>query len=254
MQLDLNCDLGESFGVYTVGCDEVIIPLITSANIACGFHAGDADVMAKTVALCKKNGVQVGCHPGYKDLEGFGRRAMTMTPSAVKNSIKYQLGALMAFARSENVKVGHLKPHGALYNLAAKDFEIACAIAEGIYEVDPNVRLMGLAGSEMIRAAQTVGIPYIREGYADRRYTTEGTLASRSLPGAVIEDVDQVVAQVLQIVLTQSVTTVGGEVIGLEIDSLCVHGDNAHALEVVKAVRMAMALHDVALEAHGGKR
>lgn len=245
MKIDLNCDLGESFGDFHKGCDEKIIPLVSSVNIACGAHAGDPEVMAKTVALAKKQGIAIGCHPGFFDLQGFGRRKIQMTPREIKHMVMYQLGALIAFARAENVKVTHLKPHGALYNMAAVDIEVARAIAEAIYLVDPKVRLMGLAGSEMIRAAQMVGIPYIREGFADRRYERDGTLSPRNLEGSVVEDVDLVVDQVLQMVLTQSVTTRTGEVVGLEIDSFCVHGDNLKALEMIKALRLALSVRGV---------
>lgn len=251
MKIDLNCDLGESFGDYRKGCDEMIIPLVSSVNIACGAHAGDPEVMAKTVALAKKQGIAIGCHPGFFDLQGFGRRKVQMTPREIKHVVMYQLGALVAFARAENVKVTHLKPHGALYNMAAVDIEMARAIAEAIYLVDPKIKLMGLAGSEMIRAAQMVGIPYIREGFADRRYEGDGTLSPRNLEGAVIEDVDLVVEQVLQMVLTQSVTTRTGEVVGLEIDSLCVHGDNLKALEMIKALRLALSVRGVEIGAMG---
>lgn len=251
MNLDLNCDLGESFGDFKKGNDEKIIPLVSSVNIACGAHAGDPSVMAKTVALAKKHCAAIGCHPGFFDLQGFGRRSIQVSPEEVKHMVMYQLGALTAFARAENVRVSHLKPHGALYNMAAVDINIAKAIAEGIYLVDPTVKLMGLAGSEMIRAAQIVGIPYIREGFADRRYENNGTLASRKLENSVIETVDEVVEQVMQMVLTQSVTTRTGEVISLEVDSLCVHGDNEKAFEMVKAIKLALSVHDVSIEAVG---
>lgn len=248
MKIDLNCDLGESFGDYHKGCDAYIIPLVSSVNIACGAHAGDPEVMAKTVALAKKEGVSIGCHPGFFDLQGFGRRQIDMTPREIKHLVMYQLGALVAFARAENVKVSHLKPHGALYNMAAVDIEVAKAIAEAIYLVDPKIKFMGLAGSEMIRAAQIVGVPYIREGFADRRYEMDGRLSPRNFEGAVIEEVDLVVDQVLQMVLTQSVTTRTGQVVCLEIDSLCVHGDNLKALEIIKALRLALSVRGVEIE------
>ena len=193
-KIDLNSDLGESFGRYSLGRDSEIIPLVSSVNIACGFHAGDPDVMEKTVQLAEKAGVGVGAHPGFPDLQGFGRRKMDLSPTEVKNMVTYQVGALLAF--TSNKKLQHVKPHGALYNMAAKDHDLAVAICEGIKQVDPELPIYGLANSQLIVAAKEVGIPYAQEAFGDRNYNADGTLVSRSLPNAVIKDPKEVAKRV----------------------------------------------------------
>ena len=176
ISVDLNCDLGESFGAYTIGMDEAVIPLITSANVACGYHAGDPLVMAKTVARCREAGVHVGAHPGFPDLMGFGRRSMNVSPAEAKAYIQYQLGALSAFCRAAGVPLRHVKPHGALYNMAAKDEKLARAVVEGICEVDDRLILLALSGSEMLLAAEKAGLRAASEVFADRGYQSDGTL------------------------------------------------------------------------------
>ena len=189
-RVDLNSDLGESFGNYTIGMDEEILKYVSSANVACGWHAGDAMVMEKTVALAKEFGTAVGAHPGFPDLVGFGRRNMAVTPDEAKAYVRYQLGALMAFCTAHGVKIQHVKPHGALYNMAAVDEKLAIAMCEAVYEVDKDIIFMGLAGSKMITAAEKVGLRAASEVFADRAYNDDGTLVSRKLPGAVIKDKD----------------------------------------------------------------
>ena len=238
--VDLNSDLGESFGSYKIGKDEDIIPLISSANVACGAHAGDPDVMAKTAELCKKSKISMGAHPGFFDLMGFGRRNMAVSPEEVKNLIVYQIGALDAFAKSQGIKLQHVKPHGALYNMAAKDKSLARAIAEGIYSYNPDLILLGLSGSEMLNAAKEIGLPYAAEVFADRAYEDDGTLVARSKPGAMIKDEDEAVSRVIRMVKEHRVTTVSGKDIEISPASVCVHGDSEKALLFVKKIRDAL--------------
>ena len=186
--VDLNCDLGESYGNYICGMDEEVIPYISSANIACGFHASDPMVMGKTVALAKKQNVCVGAHPGYPDLVGFGRRNMAVSPEEVKAMVQYQMGALMALCKAQGIRLAHVKPHGAMYNMAAKDEKLALAICQGIKEVDPELILLGLSGSEMLKAAEKIGLKAAREVFADRAYEEDGSLVARSKEGAMITD------------------------------------------------------------------
>ena len=238
--VDLNSDLGESFGSYKIGKDEDIIPLISSANVACGAHAGDPDVMAKTAELCKKSKISMGAHPRFFDLMGFGRRNMAVSPEEVKNLIVYQIGALDAFAKSQGIKLQHVKPHGALYNMAAKDKSLARAIAEGIYSYNPDLILLGLSGSEMLNAAKEIGLPYAAEVFADRAYEDDGTLVARSKPGAMIKDEDEAVSRVIRMVKEHRVTTVSGKDIEISPASVCVHGDSEKALLFVKKIRDAL--------------
>ena len=196
--IDLNCDLGESFGAYTIGMDAEILPYITSANIACGFHAGDPSVMQKSVLLCKKYGVQVGAHPGLPDLQGFGRRKMAISPAEAEADVIYQIGALKAFCDAAGVPLHHVKPHGALYNMAAKDPELAAAICRAVKAAAPEAMLLALSGSEMIKAAQALGLRVCSEVFADRGYQPDGTLVPRGKPGAMIENEEEAIARVLQ--------------------------------------------------------
>ena len=246
--VDLNCDLGESFGSYKIGKDEDIIPLISSANVACGAHAGDPDVMAKTAALCKKNGVAMGAHPGFFDLMGFGRRNMAVSPDEARNLIMYQIGALDAFARANGFRLQHVKPHGALYNMAAKDKALASAIAEGIYSYDPSLILLGLSGSEMLRAAERIGLPYAAEVFADRAYEDDGSLVARSKPGAMITDEDEAVSRVIGMIKNHSVRSISGKEIEISPASVCVHGDSEKALRFVKKIRDALLSENIEIK------
>ena len=235
--IDLNSDLGESFGNYTLGMDERILELISSANIACGFHAGDPDVMHRTVKLALKNNVALGAHPGFPDLVGFGRRTMGVSPQEVYTMMVYQIGALNGFIKAEGGKMQHVKPHGALYNMAAKDKKLAEAIAESLYKIDPELVLFGLAGSEMIHAAKRIGIRAIEEVFADRTYQKDGTLTPRSQANSMITDDQKAIAQVLKMVQEKSVTSVDGGDIPLQADTICVHGDGEHALNFAKKIK-----------------
>lgn len=238
-KIDLNSDLGESFGRYSLGRDAEIIPLVSSVNVACGYHAGDPDVMSQTVKLAEQAGVGIGAHPGFPDLQGFGRRKMDMKPEQVSNMITYQVGALQAFTTAN--KLHHVKPHGALYNAAAKDHELAVAICQGIYRVDPDLPIYGLANSELISAAQEVGLPYAQEAFGDRNYNADGTLVSRSLPNAVIKDPKEVAQRVASMVNDQEIIALDGTKIPLKPDSICVHGDNQAALDIVKQLHVGLS-------------
>jgi len=237
MKVDLNADLGESFGNYTCGMDEEVIPYISSANVACGFHASDPLVMSKTVKLAKKSGVSIGAHPGYPDLVGFGRRNMDVKPEEVKAMIQYQVGALQAFCTANGCKLAHVKPHGAMYNMAAKDEKLAYAIAEGIYEVDPGLTLLGLANSFLISAAKETGLKAANEVFADRAYNSDGTLVKRGLEGAVITDENVAISRVLQMVKKGTVVAIDGTEIEVCADSVCLHGDGKKAVLFAKELR-----------------
>lgn len=239
-RIDLNCDLGESFGAYTIGRDEEVIAYISSANVGCGFHAGDPCVMDHTVRLAKEKGVSIGAHPGFPDLMGFGRRNMNITPAEAKAYMKYQIGALNAFCVSSGVPLAHVKPHGALYNMAAKDMKLAMALAEAVYEVDPKLIFLGLSGSKMLEAAQQVGLTCASEVFADRAYNADGSLVARGTPGAVIHDVDECVRRIISMAKDNVVTAITGEQISLKPQSICVHGDNAEAVEFVKHIRESL--------------
>ncbi|HEY67351.1 MAG TPA: LamB/YcsF family protein [Thermoflexia bacterium] len=235
--MDLNCDVGESYGVYRVGNDEALMPLITSANIACGYHAGDPVVMDRTVRLAARHGVGIGAHPGFPDLLGFGRRRMHLAPDEIENYVLYQVGALAAFARSVGAELAHVKPHGALYNMAAKDIEMARAIVRGVARVDPNLIVVGLAGAALVEAAREAGMRVASEGFADRAYNYDGTLRSRRLPGAVIEEPELAAERAVRIVRDGTVVAYTGEEIPLHVDTLCVHGDTPTAVEIVRTMR-----------------
>lgn len=239
-KVDLNADLGESFGAYTIGMDSEVLQYITSANIACGFHAGDPVVMQKTVELAKKCGTAPGAHPGYPDLMGFGRRNLKISPAEAKAYIKYQVGALLAFTKAAGVKLQHVKPHGAFYNMAAVDDKLAIAICEGIAEVDDSLIMLGLAGSAHIRAAKQVGLKAASEIFADRGYMEDGTLVPRSQPGAMVHNRDVAISRTVKMVCEGCVETITGKVIDIQADSICVHGDNPDAIGFVKDIRDAL--------------
>ena len=249
--IDLNCDMGESFGAYSLGMDPEVIKHITSANIACGWHAGDPLVMSKTVQMAAEHGVGVGAHPGYPDLLGFGRRNMDCIPDDVRHYLVYQIGALQAFCAVHGVGLNHVKPHGALYLTAVVNEDIARAVAEAIVSVDSNllyVALAGAMGETMRRIGQEVGLKVVFEAFPDRAYTPEGNLVSRRLPGAVIKDPEQVAARALQMAQEGNVTAVDGTVVPLEAQTLCVHGDNPAAIELVKSIRKQLEAQGVELK------
>ncbi|OFN97096.1 lactam utilization protein LamB [Staphylococcus sp. HMSC077B09] len=237
MRIDLNCDLGEAFGNYSFGGDNQIIPLITSANIACGFHAGDENVMYDTIKLVKDNGIGIGAHPGLPDLKGFGRRNMDITPKEIYNLVVYQLGALDGFCKVHQTRINHVKPHGALYNMGAKDKNIAHAIAQAVYDFDSSLILVGLSNTLLITEAESLGLRTASEVFADRRYEDNGQLVSRKEADAVITNTEEALDQVLKMVIENKVVSKNGKEIDLKADTICVHGDGAHALEFVSQIR-----------------
>lgn len=251
LKVDLNCDLGESFGNYTLGLDGEVIKFVSSANVACGFHASDPLVMQKTVKMAKEAGVAVGAHPGYPDLVGFGRRNLSVQPAELKAMVQYQIGALKAFCQAEKIGLQHVKPHGAMYNMAAKDEKLALAIAEGIAEIDPSLILLGLSGSEMLKAAEKLGLKAKKEVFADRAYEEDGILVARTKPGAMILNEDEAIERVLGMVKFGKVKAVTGREIGIEADSVCVHGDSPKALEFVKKINAALSGEGICVAAMG---
>lgn len=240
-RVDLNSDLGESFGRYTLGSDDKIIPLITSANVACGYHASDPVVMEKTIASVKKAGIHAGAHPGFPDLMGFGRRNMNVTPAEAKAYTLYQLGALYGFCQSQGISMQHVKPHGAMYNMAAKDYTLSRAICEAIYEFDKNLIVLALSGGELARAAKDMGMRTAQEVFADRAYEEDGTLVDRRKEGAMITDEKTAILRVVRMVKEKKVMAITGKDIPIEADSICVHGDGAKALAFVEQIRRTLS-------------
>jgi UPF0271 protein len=234
--IDLNCDMGEAFGNYPMSNDGILMDYITSANIACGFHAGDAQVMEQTVALAIKKNIAIGAHPGLPDLQGFGRREMKISAKEAYQITLYQTGALYAFVKAAGARLNHVKPHGALYNMAAKDASIAAAVAKAVYDFDPGLILYGLAGSEMIHAAQQIGMSCAAEVFADRTYQDDGSLTPRSQQNAMITDEEESLKQVLRMVKAQQVISVSNKTIPLTSDTLCLHGDGQHAVSFAKLI------------------
>lgn len=244
-RIDLNSDIGESFGAWSMGDDVGVLAHVTSANIACGFHAGDADTMRRTVELALQHGVAIGAHVSLPDLQGFGRREMKISADEAHALTLYQIGALAAFARAAGTRLSHVKPHGALYNMAARDAHLADAIASATRDFDTTLVLVGLAGSELPRAGERAGLAVAHEAFADRRYQADGSLAPRREPDAVIEDVDAAVAQALAIAMHGEVATRSGGTLKLRADTICVHGDRADA--GVFAARLRKALNSAGL-------
>ncbi len=237
MPIDLNCDMGESFGRYTLGHDEAMMPYITSANIACGLHAGDPLVMERTVRLAQGHGVGIGAHPGFPDLQGFGRRVMQLTPEEAEAFLLYQIGALAAFAQAAGAELVHVKPHGALYNLAAKDRPLAQAIARAVARFSRRLILVGLANSLLIEAGLEAGLPVAREAFADRAYEADGSLRSRRLPGALLQDPAQAAEQAVRIARDGLVVAYPGEKVPVQAETICLHGDTPTAAQIARTIR-----------------
>ena len=244
-KIDVNCDMGESFGAYSLGLDAEIIKYITSANIACGFHAGDPRIMRKTVELAEAHGVGIGAHPSFPDLQGFGRRNMAVTPEEVKNDIIYQVGALTTFTKARLLQ--HVKPHGALYNSAVAGGDLARVLCDAVLETDPGMLLVVLAGSPWAQMAERMGVRVAREVFADRAVDASGTLVPRSRPGAVIHDTSAVVERSLRLVTENEVTAVTGETVRLQADTICLHGDTPGAAALAQALRAAFGQAGIAL-------
>ena len=237
-RIDINCDLGESYGSFKLGNDEKIMPHITSANIACGFHAGDPVIMAQTINLAKKHNVAIGAHPGYPDLLGFGRREMQLTLEEVKNYTIYQVSALQGFARTAGVSLQHVKPHGALYNTAAKDEKLSKAIVDAVKALNHNLIIFAPLNSALAKAAVESGLHVAHEVFADRAYNPDGSLVSRKQPNAIIQDSRKVIERAIKMVKEGTVLAVNGEVVNLgEVHTICVHGDTPTAIELAEALK-----------------
>lgn len=253
MRVDLNADLGEGFGAYAIGDDAAVLEVVTSANIACGFHGGDPRVMDRTVGLAVRRGVALGAHPGHWDLRGFGRRAIPAEPAEVETDVLYQVGALSAFARAHGAGLVHVKPHGALYNQAAGDPVVARAIARGVARAGRGLVLVGLAGSTAMReAAEAEGLRFAAEAFADRRYEPDGSLRSRRHPDAVLHDPAAAAAQAVSIVRDGHALDLDGRPVRVRADTLCIHGDTPGAAETARAVRRALEAAGVTVGALAG--
>jgi UPF0271 protein len=250
MRVDLNCDLGESFGPWPMGQDAAMLGLVTSANIACGFHGGDPDIMRDTAALAKRNGVAIGAHPGFRDLQGFGRRRILgLSAREIESLIAYQIGAMQACAALAGHRVTYVKVHGALSNMACEDAMMANAIAAAIKAVDPALVFVVLPLTELATAGEKAGLPLASEVFADRAYEDDGQLVSRSKPGAVIHDADAAGERVFRMVADQAVTTVSGKRLPVRVDTVCIHGDNPAAVALGRAVRARLEAEGVELRA-----
>lgn len=240
MLIDLNADLGESFGAWHMGHDQALMASITSANVACGFHAGDPSVLRQTVALAAANGVAVGAHPGFPDLVGFGRREMHVSPSEVEDLVLYQVAAVAGVAAASGTRLQHVKAHGALYNMAVRDRDLANAIARATAAIDRTLILFGLPGSELLKAGQEAGLRVAAEAFADRTYEPDGTLTSRRKPGSVIHEPAAVVARAVEMVATGQVIATDGSRLDVHADTLCLHGDTPGSAELARQIRAAL--------------
>jgi UPF0271 protein len=247
LSIDLNCDMGESFGAWRMGQDETILPYVTSANIACGYHAGDPAVMRKTVAAAIQHGVALGAHPGLPDLAGFGRRNIDITPAEAYDMVVVQVGSLAGVAASQGARLHHVKAHGALYNMAARNDELAEAIARAVFDVDSSLVLYALASSKQVEAGRRHGLTVAEEVFADRTYQNDGSLTSRKQPGAMIEDADTSIRQVLRMITEGTVGTVQGDDVPVHADTLCIHGDQPGAVVFAQAIRRALADREIAV-------
>lgn len=254
MHVDLNADMGESFGPWPMGSDAALLEVITSANVACGFHAGDWDVMAQTMGLAVAKGVGIGAHPGFPDLQGFGRRRMQMSHESLRNLVRYQLGAAQAMARSVGGEVRHVKLHGALSNMASEDAALATACYEGALSVDPDIIIMVLAATRQQDAVEALGCRWAGEIFADRAYNDDATLVDRSLPGAVIHDADLAAQRMVDMVRAGAIITQSGTHIPAAVDTICLHGDGATAVQIARTVRSALADAGVSLRRFAGRQ
>jgi 5-oxoprolinase (ATP-hydrolysing) subunit A len=250
-RFDFNCDMGESFGAWAMGLDAEVIRFVTSANIACGFHAGDPATMRGTVRMAEAHGVGVGAHPGFPDLQGFGRRNLAATPDEVHDDLVYQIGALTAFTTRK--KLQHVKPHGALYNMAVPGGDLARAIGEAVLDTDPSMILVVLAGSKWAVQAERMGLRVAREAFADRALMPDGTLVPRSKPGAVIHDTQQVIERSVRLATEKTVVAITGEVVSVDAETLCLHGDTPDAVALAEALKTALEAAGVVLSPMGDR-
>ena len=251
MRIDINSDTGESFGAYTIGRDAGLFRSITSANVAAGFHAGDPSVLRATIRLAKANGVAVGAHPGFPDLVGFGRRELNVTPQEAEDFVLYQIAAVAGVAAADGVRLQHVKPHGALFNMAVRNKELAAAIAGAVAAFDKTLILFGLPGSEILNAGRTAGLRVAAEVFADRAYEPDGSLASRRKPNSVIHDPDAVVARAVRMVKERTVVAIDGSVVPLEADTICVHGDTPGSDDLAAKIRAGFESAGVAVRPIG---
>lgn len=249
MNIDLNSDLGESFGAYKIGNDSEVLKYVTSANIACGMHAGDPFVMHKTVKLALENNTAMGAHPGLMDLNGFGRRKMDIKPDEAYDLVAYQVGALAAFIKAEGGTMQHVKPHGALYNMAAKDAALSEAIAKAVYDVNPDLILFGLAGSKLIAAGEKIGLQTASEVFADRTYQSDGSLTPRTQPNAMITDDAAAIEQVLRMIKEGIVIAADGSKVPVKADTVCIHGDSQKALSFARRINAALKINGITVKA-----
>jgi UPF0271 protein len=251
MRIDINSDMGESFGAYTIGHDAGLMRSITSANVAAGFHAGDPSVLRETIRLAKTHGVAVGAHPGFPDLAGFGRRELSVTLREAEDLVLYQIAAVAGVASAEGVRLQHVKPHGALFNMAVQNAELAGAIARAVAAFDPSLILFGLPGSEILKAGTAAGLRVAAEAFADRAYEADGTLASRKKPGSVIHDAAIVVTRAVRMVQDRTVVAMDGTIVPLEADTICVHGDTPGSDELAAKVRAGLEAAGITVKAIG---
>ena len=245
----LNSDLGESFGAYTIGYDAELFPMLSSANVACGFHGGDPRTLERTITACKSHGIAVGAHPGLPDLVGFGRRPISCTPDEIRTDTLYQLGGLEAFCRAAGLRMQHVKPHGALSNIAHHDAEIAAAIVSAVKAFDPHLLFFAMPGSELLSAAESAGLRVAKEAFADRAYNADGSLVNRRLPGAMITDPAVAAGRIVRLVTEGKLTAIDGTELELQPDTICTHSDTAGAVEIVQAVREGLIAAGVAIRA-----
>jgi 5-oxoprolinase (ATP-hydrolysing) subunit A len=251
MRIDLNADVGESFGAYSLGADAALMRSITSASIAAGFHAGDPSVLRRTIKLAKSHGVAIGAHPGFPDLVGFGRRELQVTPAEAEDFVLYQIAAVAGMAAAEGVKLQHVKPHGALFNMAVRDAALAAAIAKAVAAFDPSLILFGLPGSEIIGAGRAAGLRVGAEIFADRAYEPDGSLTPRSRPGAVIHDAAEVASRAVRMITARVVDAVDGTIVPLDADTICVHGDTPGAEQLAAGLRARLEAAGVTVAAIG---
>jgi len=251
MYIDINCDLGETDPAASPGNDEALMPFITSASIACGFHAGDPLTIERTVRSAMRHGVSIGAHPGYPDRQNFGRKAMSLSHDELRAMILYQAGAVKAITEAAGARMRHVKPHGALYNTAAKDYAVSAVIARAVRDLNPSLILVGQSGSEMIRAARDAGLACASEAFADRAYDDDGALVARNIEGAVLHDTDLMIRRVIRMIREKVVETVSGKLIPIEADTVCIHGDNETAPEFVKKLAEALRAEGITLRSLG---
>jgi 5-oxoprolinase (ATP-hydrolysing) subunit A len=251
MRIDINSDMGESFGAYTIGHDAGLMISITSANVAAGFHAGDPSVLRETIRLARIHGVAVGAHPGFPDLVGFGRRELNVTSQEAADMVLYQVAAVAGVAAAEGVKIQHVKPHGALFNMAVRNAELAGAIAKAVAAFDASLILFGLPGSEILAAGKAAGLPVAAEVFADRAYEPDGSLASRRKPGSVIHDPDTVVARAVRMAKDRTVVALDGSMVALEADTICVHGDTPGSDHLAARIRAGLEAAGITVKAIG---